>query len=101
MFYILHLYIAPIYCTFYILHLDNVVESQGRDIKNHSNETSLVDGLHSAKLFRRILQGGGETVIWPPGTGGGGLLMEVCLPEFSDQNGAKIIPFGVVHTYMA
>ena len=42
----------------YILHLDNVVESQGRDIKNHSNETSLVDGLHSAKLFRRILQGG-------------------------------------------
>ena len=24
--------------------------------------------------------------------------MEVCLPEFSDQTGAKIIPFGVVHT---
>ena len=46
-------------CT---LHL-NVVESQGGDIKNHSNETSLVGGLHSAKLFRRILQGGGETVI--------------------------------------
>lgn len=66
----------------YILHLNNVVESQGRDIKNHSNETSLVDGLHSAELFRRILQGGGETVIWPPGTGGGGFLMEVCLPEF-------------------
>ena len=84
----------------YILHL-NVVESQGGDINNHSNEISLVDGLHSAKLFRRILQGGGETVIWPPGTEGGGFLMEVCLPEFSDQKGTKIIPFGVVLTYMA
>lgn len=42
-----------------------------------------------------------ERVIWPPGTGGGGFSMEVCLPEFSDQTGAKIIPFGVVHTYMA
>lgn len=83
-----------------ILHL-NVVESQGGDIKNHPNETSLVGGLHSAKLFRRILQGGGETVIWPPGTEGGGFLMEVCLPEFSDQKGTKIIPFGVVLTYMA
>lgn len=83
-----------------ILHL-NVVESQGGDIKNHSNETSLVGGLHSAKLFRRILQGGGETVIWPPGTEGGGFLMEVYLPEFSDQKGTKIIPFGVVLTYMA
>ena len=40
-------------------------------------------------------------VIWPPGTAGGGFLMEVCLPDFSDQNGAKIIPFGVLHTYMA
>lgn len=84
----------------YILHL-NVVETQGGDVNNHSNKTCLVDGLHSAKLFCRILQGGGERVIWPPGTGGGGFLMEVCLPEFSDQNGAKIIPFGVVHTYMA
>ena len=65
-----------------ILHL-NVMESQGGDIKKHSNETSLVGGLHSAKLFRRILQGGGETVIWPPGSEGGGFLMEVCLPEFS------------------
>ena len=44
----------------------------------------------------------GERVIWPPGTGGGVFLVEVGLPEFSDQTGAKSIPFGVVHyTYMA
>lgn len=43
----------------YVLHL-NVVESRGGDVNNHSNETSLVDDLHSAKLFHRILQGGGK-----------------------------------------